>query len=50
LKKILERLGKESAKADLMINVKTEEMRIALNSKKPLRICNETIERVTQFT
>ena len=51
MQKILERLGKESAKAGLMINVKkTKEMRIALNSKEPLRIYNETIERVTQFT
>jgi hypothetical protein len=34
-----------------MINVKkTKEMLIALNSKEPLRIYNETIERVTQFT
>jgi hypothetical protein len=39
------------AKAGLMINVKkTKEMHIALNSKESLRIYNETIERVTQFT
>jgi hypothetical protein len=51
MREILERLGKESAKACLMINVKkTKEMRIALNSKEPLRIYNETIERVKQFT
>jgi DNA-directed RNA polymerase subunit H (RpoH/RPB5) len=34
-----------------MINVKkTKEMSIALKSKEPLHIYNETIERVTQFT
>jgi len=34
-----------------MINVnKTKEMCTALNSKEPLRIYNETTERVTQFT
>ena len=51
MQKVLERLGKESAKAGLMINVKqTKEMRIALNSKETLHIHNETIGRVTQFT
>jgi hypothetical protein len=51
MQKILERLGKGSAKAGLMINVKkTKEMRIALNSREPLCIYNETIERVTIHT
>jgi hypothetical protein len=36
-----ERLGKESAKAGLKINVKkTKEMRIALTNKQPLYIYN----------
>jgi hypothetical protein len=51
MQKILEKLGKGSAKAGLMINVKkTKEMCISLNSKEPLRVYNKTIERVTQFT
>jgi len=48
---MLERLGKESAKVGLKINVKkTKEMRIALTNKQPLYVYNEIIERVTQFT
>jgi hypothetical protein len=51
IQKMLERLGKESAKAGLKINVKkTKEMRIALTNKAPVYIHNEIIERVTQFT
>ena len=48
---MLERLGKESAKAGLKINAKeTKEMRIATTNKEPHYIHNEIIERVTQFT
>ena len=51
MQKMLERLGKESAKAGLKINVKkTKEMRIDLTNKQPFYIHNEIIERVTQFT
>ena len=51
MQKMLERLGKESAKTGLKINVKkTKEMRIAMTNKEPLYIHNEIIERVTQFT
>jgi hypothetical protein len=51
MQKMLERLGKESSKAGLKINVKkTKEMRIALTNKEPLYIHNEITERVTQFT
>ena len=48
---MLERLGKESKKVGLKINVqKTMEMRIALTNKEPLHINNEIIATVTQFT
>jgi hypothetical protein len=48
---MMQHIQEVSAKAGLMINVqKTKEMCIALNSKEPLRIYSETIERVTQFT
>ena len=51
MQKMLERLGKESKKVGLKINVqKTKEMRIAVTNKEPLYIHNEIIERVTQFT
>jgi len=39
MQKMLERLGKESAKAGLKINVKkTKEMHIAMTNKEPLYI------------
>ena len=48
---MLERIEKESAKVGLKINVKkSKELCIAMNNKEPLRIHNETIERVAQFT
>lgn len=48
---MFERLGKESTKVGLKINVKkTNKMRIALTNKEPLYIHNEIIEKVTQFT
>ena len=51
MQKMLERLGKESAKVGLKINVKkTKEMRIALTNQEPLYTHNEIIERVTKFT
>ena len=47
---VLERIEKESTKVGLKTNVKkSKKMHIAMN-KEPLRIHNETIERVTQFT
>jgi len=49
--KMPERLGKESAKAGLKINVKkTKGMRIVLKNKEPFYVYNGIIERVTQLT
>ena len=51
MQKMLERLGKESTKTGLKINVKkTKETRNAMTNKEPVYIHNKIIERVTQFT
>jgi len=48
---MVERSEKESTNVGLKINVKkSTEIRFVLNNKEPLYICNEIIERVTQFT